>query len=155
MPKGHNAKGRSKGSSRFIALQHHLLDTEAGRSLNPRELAVLIRIMYRYNGENNGLLALSARDAAKEARMNKDTACAVLHRLVDKGFIKCTTPSSFGTNSRKAPEWELTCFPSGKNKPASREYQHWRAANKKNPSSQNRDTTVPKQGHKPKLRLVK
>lgn len=132
MPNKQDRRGRSKGNGRFVLVTHHMLDCPAGQSLTPHELAVLIRIMQRYNGANNGEIHMSSRDAAKLANINKDTGAAVLRRLTDKGFLVLTGPSSFGTNGRRAQTYEITCFPSSKNGVAKRTYQYWRPSDKKN-----------------------
>jgi len=111
MAKKVNQKGRNKGEGRFIRVFHHMLDTPAGKSLTPREMAVLIRVMQLYNGENNTGIAMSSRRAAQLANVNKDTAYKCLASLTEKGFLKLTTPSGFGVNNRRAAEYEITCFP--------------------------------------------
>lgn len=124
---GHDAKGRSKGDGRFIRVFHHMLNTDAGQSLTPHEMAALIRIMQRYNGDNNGRISMSSREAAKQANMNKNTAAKALKSLVNKGFLVVRTPSGFNQNGRKAAEYEITCFSPGLKKPAKNSFQDWRS----------------------------
>lgn len=147
-------KGRSKGSGRFIKVTHHMLDTPAGKSLTPHEMTCLIRVMQIYNSLNNGRVAMSSRRLAELANVNKDTAAKCLRSLVEKGFLIVTTPSGFGTNGRRAVEYEITCFPLSEGKPCKNNFQHWLPVPKEKSSSESRDTTVPKEGHKPKLRVV-
>lgn len=150
----HNAKGRSKGQARFVMVTHHMLDTPAGKSLSPHEMAGLIRIMQVYGGSNNGCIAMSSRTLASMANMNKDTAAKVILSLTEKGFLNMTKPAGFGTGGRRSAEFEITCFPLRDKVPAKNSFQHWRPTVKENPSSQNRATTVPKQGREPMLRVV-
>ncbi len=124
--RGVNAKGRSKGNGRFVMLDYMLLDCPAGQSLTPGELAVLIRVMQRYHGENNGRISLSCRDAAKLSNVSKDTASRHIRSLCDKGFMRIRTPSSFGRNGRRATEFYLTMFPTQKGNPAPRDFQRWK-----------------------------
>lgn len=152
---GVNAKGRSKGDGRFVRLDYTLLDCPAGLSLKPGELAVLVRIMQRYYGANNGQIAFSSRDAAKLAKVSKDTAAAHLRSLRKKGFIEVRTQGAFGRNGSRATEYYLTMFPKRKGHPAPRDFQSWRPPAKNKSSYQSRDKNDPKSGHKPVLRVVR
>ena len=69
---------------------------------------------------------MSARDAAKEAKVNKDTANNAMQSLCEKGLLKVITRGGFSRNGGKATEYALTCFPIGTKKAASRDYQDWR-----------------------------
>ena len=144
----------SKGGG-FFALQHHMMRSAAWQSLTPQEVAIFIRVAFRFNGKNNGRLAISARDAAKEAKISKTTASKSLRSLCDKGLLKVVTPGGYSTNGGKASEYELTCVPLAKGKAASREYQNWKPSNKKKSQYHIKDGAVPYQGTEPKLRLVK
>ena len=125
--------GRSKGSGRFVMLDYMLLDCPAGQSLKPGELAILIRIMQRYHGENNGRIAMSNRDAALLANVNKDTASRHLRSLCEKGFIRVKKKSAFRRNGRKATEYSLTMFPYQNGHPPSRDFQKWKPPTKNKP----------------------
>ena len=103
-------------SSRKYRGEHHvrlygwLLRSQAWRSLSAQSRAVLICLMDRYNGSNNGRIALSVRSAAAECRITKDTAARAFHELQDRGFIKLVTPGAFSRKVRHAAEWLLTEF---------------------------------------------
>ena len=143
----HDAKGRSKHSGRFIMVTHHMLDTPAGKSLTPHEIAALLRIMQIHNSQNNGRIAMSSRRMGKLAHMNKDTAARALKTLTAKGFLRICKPSGFGTNGRRAVEYEITCFAPTKGRPAKNTFQAWRPNVKENSSSGIRAATDPNQGH--------
>ena len=151
---GVNAKGRRKGSARFVKLDYALLDCQAGQSLSPGELAVLVRLMQRYHGTNNGQIAFSSRNAGRLANVSKDTAAKHLRTLYEKGFIRIKTKSSFGRNGRKATEYYLTMFPIQQGHPAPRDFQRWEPPLENKPSYQSKGKTAPKSGHKPILRVV-
>jgi hypothetical protein len=85
-----------------------MLSTPAWRSLTPAARAVYVVLAERYNGQNNGSLALSARDAARLCNINKDTAGRAFRELIDHGFIECVTPGGFSRKVRHATEWRLT-----------------------------------------------
>ena len=118
-----DAKGRAKHKGRYVMLTHHLLDTLAGKSLTPQELAVLVRIIQIHNGNNNGKIAMSCRGMATLANVSKDTAAKCLLSLTQKGFLRITTPSAFGVNSRRAAEYEITCIPLGNRIPPKNTFQ--------------------------------
>lgn len=108
MPSRHNLKGRSKSGPPFVRLPWYMLESEAWRYLNPAARAVYLEVARLYNGRNNGLLALSVRDAAERCRINKDTAGRALEALRTTGFIDCVTPGGFSRKLRHASEWRLT-----------------------------------------------
>ena len=108
MPSRHNIKGRSKAGPPFVRLPWFLLESPAWRSTNPAARAVYLEVARLYNGRNNGLLALSVRDAADRCRINKDTAGRALEALRTIGFIECVTPGGFSRKMRHASEWRLT-----------------------------------------------
>ena len=152
----YDARGNKKGKGgRFFALQDPMMKSQAWQSLRPNEVAVYIRLAFRFNGANNGEIALSVRDAAKEANVNKDTASKALLSLQEKGLIKLVIPGGYSTNGGKATTYALTCFPIKKGKPASREYQNWNPPEKNKTQSETRGQTVRKNGTEVKLRLVK
>lgn len=153
-----NAKGRSKGDGRFVKLDYGMLDCPAGKSLRPGELAILVRMMQRYHGENNGRIAFSCRDAARLAHVGKDTAAKHIRALCRKGFVRVKKQGAFNRNGSRATEYILTMFPTRKGHPASRDFQNWQPPEKPKPknksSYKSKDAGEPKSGHKPKLRVV-
>lgn len=148
------AKGRSKHRGPHMILDYSMMEGPAYRSLTANDRSVLFEIMRRHYGNNNCKIAMSSRDAGRLARVNKTTAAKSLRTLCDRGFLIVRNPSSFGTNGRLATEYELTMFPPSKGKPAKRSFQQWRPPPENNPSSQTRDIRVPKEGHRPALRVV-
>jgi hypothetical protein len=104
--------GRTKNAEpRHVRLYEWFRKTEAWRSLSPAERCVYIEIEAAFHGANNGQIGLSARTAAKECRISKDTATKAFATLIKRGFVECTTPGGFSTNSCLAPEWRLTRAP--------------------------------------------
>ena len=87
-----------------------MLRTAAWCALTAAARAVYLELAARYNGRNNGALALSARDAARRCNINKDTACRAFHELAEHGFIECVTPGGFSRKVRHATEWRLTQY---------------------------------------------
>jgi DNA-binding transcriptional regulator YhcF (GntR family) len=67
-----------------------------------------VQLASRYNGINNGAIAYSVRDAAKECKLSKNTACRAFHELVQMGFIELKTAGAFSRKVRHAAEYLLT-----------------------------------------------
>jgi hypothetical protein len=125
--RGTDKKGRSNSGAPFIQIPIWIYDSEAYRSLSAQDRALHTALIRRYNGTNNGMIGLGVRDAGEECRLNKDTAGAGLRRLIDKGFIECTTPGGFSCKMRLASEWRLThlrCDKSGEL--PSKAFMKWR-----------------------------
>ncbi|MEP6968408.1 MAG: helix-turn-helix domain-containing protein [Pseudomonadota bacterium] len=103
-----NRKGRSKTGPRFVQMFHYVMDSAAWRSLSPAERTVLLELARRYDGANNGRLAMSERDAARACNISRTTASNAFDRLVECGFIECTQRGAFSVKTRLAAEWRLT-----------------------------------------------
>lgn len=123
----HNIKGRSKFGPAFVQLYCFMLDSDAWSSLTANARAVYLEVARRYNGHNNGFIALSVRDAAVRCRINKDTAKRALDELQALGFIECAVPGGFSLKVRHASEWRLTvarCDRTGAK--ASKTFMRWK-----------------------------
>jgi Helix-turn-helix domain len=103
----HNKEPRK---DRYFALHHYMLNTDAWKGLSANARAVYVQIGFRYDGFNNGRIAFSVRDAAKECGLAKDTASRALKELVDLGFIEETRHGGLSRKTRIASEWRMTAF---------------------------------------------
>lgn len=115
-----NAKGRSDTlTTRFVRLDHKLLNSNAYRALSPQARSLLIELCMLYNGRNNGSLYLSVRDAAD--RMGVADLCAAskaFDQLIELGFIEMTKEAHFAVKTShvsRARCWRL-CWESGPDK---------------------------------------
>lgn len=108
---GHTKSGRSRRKlGRFIALEHHLLNSLAWSSLTPGARSALIEIWQRCDGKNNGTLAMSARVLVMALGVGRATANRAVLDLLDRGFIETVTPSSFACKIKRAAEYRLTMY---------------------------------------------
>lgn len=133
--------GRSKKAGTFVMIPHIVIDSAAYQSCKPTERAILVELVRRYNGYNNGFIGLSARDAADRLHMNKDTANKALNSLWQKGLIACAKRGGFSFKLRHSSEWRLTwkkCDRTGQF--ASHAYRGWKESETR---SQNRANPVP------------
>ncbi len=123
-----NATGRSIGyTDRFGRVPHELLRSNAYRSLSPNARSLLVELISIYNGDNNGSLYLSVRDAA--ARMgvvDLSAASRAFDDLQDMGFIVLTVDSTFrggSSGKSRARCWRLTFEPGPGRKLATHDYR--------------------------------
>lgn len=106
-----NATGRNS-TSRFARLDHRILNSNAYRSLSPNDRALLIELVMLYNGENNGSLYLSVRDAAHRMGIaDLSAASRSFNTLQSIGFIEVTADAHFhvkASEKSRARCWRLT-----------------------------------------------
>lgn len=110
MTRKHDQKGRSRDNKgeKFVKLDEYLLKSPAWSSLNAVAKVIYIELKRRYNGGNNGEIALSIRAAAHAVKCATNTAMHALGDLGEKGFIKIATRGSFHIKKRHATEYILT-----------------------------------------------
>lgn len=104
----HDATGRSVGDVRFVMLEHYMLASAAWKSLKCPSRALYVALRQRYNGSNNGKISMSAREAASELHIAKDTATICFRDLERKGFIRVAQKGSFNWKQGMATTWILT-----------------------------------------------
>ena len=106
-----NAKGRNN-TSRFVRLDYRLLNSNAYRSLSPNARSLLVELVMLYNGENNGSLYLSVRDAAHRMGVADLAATSrAFDDLMTLGFIELTQEGYFRVKASEASRarcWRLT-----------------------------------------------
>ena len=107
-------------------LWHHVLRSEAYRSLKPIPRAAYTELRRRFNGSNNGEILCSVRNLADAVNCSKDSASAAFAELEAKGFIKCAQRGSFNYKVAHAPKWVLTEEPYHDGLPT-KEFMRWRA----------------------------
>ena len=88
-------KHQKKTGPRFIQLFYWMFDTPAWKDLDAVSRAIYVELTARYNGSNNGRIAYSARQAAEELKISKDTAARGAERPPAHGFIVCEKRGAF------------------------------------------------------------
>jgi hypothetical protein len=71
----------------FIMLPHGVYDSPPFSTLLPIDVVVLLLLIRKHNGHNNGAIALGVREAARRCRCSQATASRALDRLRENGFI--------------------------------------------------------------------
>src|SRR5262245_4352877 len=74
----------------FIMLPYAVYDGPIFAALKPIDIAVLLLLIRKHNGYNNGGIALGVREAAKRCHCSQMTACRALARLQKDGLISAT-----------------------------------------------------------------
>lgn len=142
-----NRKGRSADGGRFVQLHHFMLNSPAWRCLSAQDRAAYVAVAMTYNGANNGYLAVSVRQIAEHANINKDTAAKCLGRLQKLGFLELVTPGAFSRKVRHAAEWRLTFYKCDRTHALpSKAFLKWRPENAEHRPSLS-DSPSPALGH--------
>lgn len=102
-----------------------MLNSPAWMAMSPVGVKLYIEIAKRYNGQNNGEISFSVREAAAAAGCGKNRAHEGLRELQDKGFICPTTRGSFDWKGGNATEWCLTIEPAD-GQLATKDFMRWR-----------------------------
>ena len=120
---------------RFAAIYFWEMDLDAYRHLSVYGRALLLEFRRKYNGSNNGDIAMSVRDAARLLGCGKNTAFTALRELEEKGWTRPTQTGSFywkaeagGRKHRAATTFRITNQPIGlgTDTSATKEYVKWR-----------------------------
>lgn len=121
-----NQKGRNPGEP-FVKLPNFVLDSAAFGSLSALSQALLVHLVRRYNGNNNGLIGLGHRAGAKLCNVNKDTIKRAFDELEAKGLIRASRKGGFNMKDvtlQRATEWRLTWLDTTEAKPT-HDFKEW------------------------------
>lgn len=118
MSRKHDNKGRRTGDGHYFQMFEWLMRTTAWQHASVYERSLYIELKRRYNGKNNGDIAMGHREAERLLGCsNKPVRCA-FNGLQQKGFIAATVKGSFdwkasrdGKNHGRSTRWRLTELP--------------------------------------------
>ena len=151
MPKRHFQRRRKPGrSNRFIMLDHALLDSAAWEHLTPYSVKLLLAVWRRHDGDNNGYICFSRREAMALLKCGSHKAQSCFEELQTLGFIQKVGESWFGKTDRNAREWAVTAESIKDEKPT-RDFAKWSPGNLNvgaptTPDRCSHDTYSPKSG---------
>jgi hypothetical protein len=74
----------------FIRLPWEIYDSPEFQALKPMDIAVLLLLIRKHSGHNNGNISLGVREAATKCHCSQMTACRALKSLQDAGLIAVT-----------------------------------------------------------------
>jgi hypothetical protein len=122
-------KGRSKGRDPFVLLTKFMLASPAWQSLIAVERALLIEVMQRWSGFNNGSIGLGVLEAGRALHVKPQTIGFAFRELVKRGFLEKMRDSTFD-QKKLTREWRVTCLVMGPSNaptaPPTHDYMRWR-----------------------------
>lgn len=119
-------KGRSKNDAPHVRLYHSIMATTAWQHTSLGARCLLLEIVRRWNGSNNGEIFISVREAAGLLGVHRNTAVGLFHELDAKGFTAVTSIGHFKVKGGPATARRLTWI-RWNNQPPTREYDRWLA----------------------------
>lgn len=132
MKRARKKGGKSDYQSPHVRIYLWELKSDAYRSLSVGARSLLVIVRALYNGNNNGHLHLSVREAGKRLGVSKDTAARHFDELLDRGFIRESEKGffsrKFASRRGQATSFVLTDQPHGTALPT-KDYIHWRPPN--------------------------
>jgi hypothetical protein len=102
-------KGKRKGA-KHVRLHRWLLNSQAWIQLSPPARSLLVELYDLYDGENNGELFMSVREASWRIGISVNPARKAIAELREKGFIRPHQRGAFTYKERHATNWVLTEF---------------------------------------------
>ena len=111
MPRGHGVRrdGRSR-TKPFIKLDHAIYDHAAYQALGLPAKIMLFELIRRFNGANNGRIAMPVR-AGQRLGIGQSATGAALRELVASRLVTCERASAFTVKIRRAAEYGLGWLP--------------------------------------------
>jgi hypothetical protein len=77
-------------SDKYIKLPHSVYDSPEFQALSVIDIAVLLLLIRKHSGHNNGNISLGVREVAKKCHCGQTTACRALRSLEKAGLITST-----------------------------------------------------------------
>jgi len=105
-----DATGRSKRDAKHVRHYEYMLASPAYRSLSCYAKCLLVEFYRLYDGDNNGELFMSMREAARRIGTSVNPAQSALAELQAKGFTRARQNGAFSYKARHATKWILTEF---------------------------------------------
>ena len=118
-----NQTGRTKTEA-FIRLHRGVTKSKAWAGLSCEARCLLLEIWERHNGQNNGRIPFSHREARKALRIGARKVASAFGALQDRGFLILRAKGSFDLKVRHAAEWEITTEACD-NETAKKLYKEW------------------------------
>jgi len=104
--KARRLRGKGRKSKRaFLLIYRNIKRSKAYHSLTVYARALLLELIDRYTGNNNGMIGFGVREAKYELRCGTSTVIRAMQQLDDAGLAR---PLIIGDRrGRKASEWRL------------------------------------------------
>ena len=98
-------RGGRKSGPPFVQLPHYIKHSAAYHGLSVYARALLIELIYRHNGGNNGLICLGVREVMYELGSGSATVCRAMQEVDDAGLARPTKVGAW--RGKQATEWRL------------------------------------------------
>jgi hypothetical protein len=131
-------KPKGGHGERFVQLFHSMLKLPVWKTMSPAAKALLLEVLQRHNGSNNGEISYSVREAQEAGVMTKNTAARAFRELQERGFLRVGRPSCFSLKTAtglginrcgtRATEWRITWLKGANGESPSRDYLDWQPA---------------------------
>jgi hypothetical protein len=106
---------KKKPVAGFVKLPYSLLDSEALVAASSHATRLLVLLLRKYNGKNNGSIICGVREAAAWCHCSKGTASKVFIELQTLGIIKAVRRGHFcmkvGAAKGDATVWRILVIP--------------------------------------------
>ena len=97
--------GSKRGKRQFVQLYRNVKRSQAYHSLSVYARALLIELIDRHNGCNNGIIGLAVREAKYELGCSQGRVSRAMRELDDAGLAR---PTKIGAwRGRRATQWRL------------------------------------------------
>jgi hypothetical protein len=98
-------RGGGKSGPGFIQLFHYVKRSLAYHGLSPIARAIVVELLDRYNGCNNGMIVFGVREAAYEIGRSTGAISKAMTEVDDSGLARPTKVGEW--RGRQATEWRL------------------------------------------------
>ena len=119
-------KKSNKLNFSFVALPRNITASPAFLVSKPAAKVIWFQLMERHNGQNNGEISLSVREAAKYVNCSPNSAGKHIDQLIAVGLIRRTMKTGFTMGKRLASTYALTHLPQG-SKVATNDWKHYKS----------------------------
>jgi transposase len=109
-PRRRRPKRSQRSVSPFVKVHWYVLDSQGWHDLSLMARCAYVELARRYDGANNGMIGMSARDLGKRLNRSPSHAAKALRELEDAGFITITKQGTFKRKNRLASEYRLNAF---------------------------------------------
>lgn len=110
---------KKKSDRRFVLMDYELVDSPAFVGASTNAKCLLIMLIRKFNGHNNGDISCGVREAASWLHSSKDTASRAFAELEGLGLIERTRRGHFkikaGEMKNVATSWRLNFIVAGAN----------------------------------------
>ena len=125
-------KEKKRGAGRHVQLPEWLQRTEAWATMKPGPRALYVELKRRFNGQNNGEIYLSHRDAAIALNVHRNTVGSYFAELEQRGFVVMTAGAHLGPSGTGiSAQWALSELPLAGMKKASNDFKKWKSSAQK------------------------